>query len=159
MENRGTRFTLTDLPEEWETYCCSRRPDLKPYEVWEDFRDYWKAKTGQNATKLDWQATWQTWVRNTRRKPVFAPEPPKRSYPQSKPIQAGRADSAAYREFRDRMTKLKPASRSVGTFVSLGEVVTLRPGAGLPETCEPQFHRDAEWMSERAAIQHEGDPV
>lgn len=29
------------------------------------FIDYWKAKGGQNATKLDWDATWRNWVRRT----------------------------------------------------------------------------------------------
>ncbi|MGX1096530.1 hypothetical protein [Amorphus sp. MBR-141] len=27
------------------------------------FRDYWHAKTGQGATKADWQATWRNWIR------------------------------------------------------------------------------------------------
>lgn len=27
------------------------------------FRDYWIAKAGANATKLDWQATWRNWMR------------------------------------------------------------------------------------------------
>ncbi len=27
------------------------------------FRDYWRSKTGANATKIDWQATWRNWVR------------------------------------------------------------------------------------------------
>lgn len=27
------------------------------------FRDFWVAKTGANATKADWQATWRNWVR------------------------------------------------------------------------------------------------
>lgn len=27
------------------------------------FRDFWTAKTGQDATKADWQATWRNWVR------------------------------------------------------------------------------------------------
>lgn len=27
------------------------------------FRDYWNAKTGKDATKHDWQATWRNWVR------------------------------------------------------------------------------------------------
>ncbi|MET3559777.1 uncharacterized protein YdaU (DUF1376 family) [Bartonella japonica] len=30
------------------------------------FRDYWKAKSGANATKTDWQATWRNWVRNSK---------------------------------------------------------------------------------------------
>ncbi|KQY73963.1 hypothetical protein ASD52_26395 [Ensifer sp. Root142] len=28
------------------------------------FRDYWNAKTGKDATKLDWPATWRNWLRN-----------------------------------------------------------------------------------------------
>lgn len=27
------------------------------------FVDYWTAKTGQQATKLDWEATWRNWIR------------------------------------------------------------------------------------------------
>lgn len=30
------------------------------------FVDYWKAKTGQGATKLDWDATFRNWIRNAR---------------------------------------------------------------------------------------------
>lgn len=32
----------------------------------ESFRDYWTAAAGQKAVKLDWAATWRTWVRNQR---------------------------------------------------------------------------------------------
>lgn len=31
----------------------------------EKFRNYWQAKTGAGATKLDWPATWRTWVLNS----------------------------------------------------------------------------------------------
>jgi hypothetical protein len=27
------------------------------------FRDFWHAKAGSGATKLDWSATWRTWCR------------------------------------------------------------------------------------------------
>lgn len=27
------------------------------------FVDYWKAKAGQHATKVDWNATWRNWIR------------------------------------------------------------------------------------------------
>jgi hypothetical protein len=30
----------------------------------EKFRDYWCAKSGKDATKTDWPATWRNWVRN-----------------------------------------------------------------------------------------------
>jgi hypothetical protein len=29
----------------------------------EKFKDYWHAKAGKDATKLDWQATWRNWIR------------------------------------------------------------------------------------------------
>lgn len=59
----GTRFDLVTLPEEWRAYCEENRKDLKPDAVFEDFRDYWIAKPGAAALKLDWAATWRTWVR------------------------------------------------------------------------------------------------
>ena len=31
------------------------------------FVDFWRAKAGKDAVKLDWQATWRNWVRNSRR--------------------------------------------------------------------------------------------
>ena len=31
----------------------------------EKFRDHWAAKPGKDGTKLDWQATWRTWVRRS----------------------------------------------------------------------------------------------
>jgi len=31
----------------------------------QDFSDYWMAKSGQGATKVDWSATWRRWCRNT----------------------------------------------------------------------------------------------
>lgn len=34
----------------------------------EKFRNYWLAKTGANATKLDWSATWRNWVLNAQRR-------------------------------------------------------------------------------------------
>jgi Mg-chelatase subunit ChlD len=42
------------------------RPDLFIDSVAHQFRDFWIAKTGTGATKLDWQATWRNWVRNHR---------------------------------------------------------------------------------------------
>lgn len=29
----------------------------------EVFTDYWQAKTGKDATKMDWNATWRNWIR------------------------------------------------------------------------------------------------
>jgi hypothetical protein len=32
----------------------------------EKFCNYWRAKTGRDATKLDWEATWRNWILNAR---------------------------------------------------------------------------------------------
>jgi uncharacterized protein YdaU (DUF1376 family) len=42
------------------------------------FRDYWIGKTGANATKLDWEATWRNWVRSNAKR--YRPnQPPKKT--------------------------------------------------------------------------------
>ncbi|MCA1440457.1 hypothetical protein I6F07_09570 [Ensifer sp. IC4062] len=42
----------------------------------EKFRDYWCAKAGREATKLDWQATWRNWIRNAGRPRAFGGRAP-----------------------------------------------------------------------------------
>jgi hypothetical protein len=32
----------------------------------EKFKDYWIAKGGREACKLDWEATWRNWCRNAK---------------------------------------------------------------------------------------------
>jgi hypothetical protein len=72
---RGTR-----LPTDWKpspedvAYCKTERPDLLPSLVAQNFFDYWTAKSGQAATKVDWSATWRSWVRKERTE--NAPRPP-----------------------------------------------------------------------------------
>jgi hypothetical protein len=38
------------------------------------FRDYWTAKAGSGGVKLDWQATWRNWVRNSAEKLGKSPQ-------------------------------------------------------------------------------------
>jgi len=38
--------------------------------VSEQFRDYWLAKSGADACKADWEATWRNWVRRERERPI-----------------------------------------------------------------------------------------
>lgn len=86
---RGAR-----LPEEWipsdETrqLIASERPDLDLRKEHQDFCDYWHAKAGKDATKIDWDLTWRRWMRNQGQRPgggqpaltpvraPFTPEPP-----------------------------------------------------------------------------------
>ena len=63
---KAKRLSLEELPKEWEDFCNKERPDLKPLNVWNQFRDYWIAQGGQKGTKLDWFATWRNWVRSQR---------------------------------------------------------------------------------------------
>lgn len=39
----------------------------------EDFRDFWTAKSGSDAAKLDWSATWRRWVREEAKRRRKAP--------------------------------------------------------------------------------------
>lgn len=64
---RGTRipdpFILTAAMRE---YAATKRPNVDLIEETEKFVNYWRAKTGRDATKLDWTATWRNWILNAR---------------------------------------------------------------------------------------------
>jgi hypothetical protein len=66
--SRGTRipdyFTLTD-----ERAAVALAEKLDPRRTFADFRDYWIAKAGKDAVKLDWEATWRVWCRKDFNKP------------------------------------------------------------------------------------------
>jgi hypothetical protein len=69
---RGTRLQPDWIPsEDQKRFAKEERPDLDLKTVADSFRDYWVAKAGKEAAKLDWDATWRNWVRNQRAgKPV-----------------------------------------------------------------------------------------
>jgi len=64
---RGSRLAqdwfLSKSLGEWAQ---QERPDLDVRQVAEQFKDYWIAQAGQKGVKLDWDATWRNWVRNTK---------------------------------------------------------------------------------------------
>jgi len=64
---RGSRLTqdwvLTNPMDQWAK---QERPDLDVRQVVEQFKDYWISQPGQKGVKLDWDATWRNWVRNTK---------------------------------------------------------------------------------------------
>ena len=70
---RGSRLTqdwvLTNPMDQWAK---QERPDLDVNQVAEQFKDYWISQPGQKGVKLDWDATWRNWVRNTK---VVKPNP------------------------------------------------------------------------------------
>lgn len=59
---RGSR-----LPSDWQASgddeAFARSLGLNPARILASFRDYWTAKSGADATKLDWSATWRNWCR------------------------------------------------------------------------------------------------
>jgi hypothetical protein len=64
---RGSRLTqdwvLTNPMDQWAK---QERPDLDVNQVAEQFKDYWISQPGQKGVKLDWDATWRNWIRNTK---------------------------------------------------------------------------------------------
>ncbi|WP_208434673.1 DUF1376 domain-containing protein [Bartonella taylorii] len=72
--SKKTKRVKTDrgcrLPEDFEPdYDFAIAEGLPPERVKVEiakFRDYWTAKSGKDATKIDWQATWRNWVRNSK---------------------------------------------------------------------------------------------
>jgi len=66
-QQRGSRLAhdwlLSKSMGDWAT---QERPDLDVRQVADQFKDYWVAQAGQKGVKLDWDATWRNWVRNTK---------------------------------------------------------------------------------------------
>lgn len=77
---RGTRipedFKPTDDMIDWAREKTSH---VDPIRETEKFIDYWRAKAGRDAAKIDWSGTWRNWMRNaeerapTRSQPVPRP--------------------------------------------------------------------------------------
>lgn len=65
---KGTRLPENwVLPKSWGEFALAEKPNWSADDVRrvaEDFRDYWLGKSGKDATKVDWLATWRKWVRS-----------------------------------------------------------------------------------------------
>lgn len=60
---RGTRIPQDwVLPDEWKEWAIEQGADATL--EGDKFYNYWIAKSGQGATKLDWGATWKNWILN-----------------------------------------------------------------------------------------------
>lgn len=70
-KKRGSR--LADdwvLPKPWGEWALSQFPNWSVQEIRtesEKFRDFWISKSGKDAAKLDWEATWRNWCRNAKK--------------------------------------------------------------------------------------------
>lgn len=68
-----------EIPSEWIIWARADRgwSEGEARAEGASFVDYWHAKSGRDATKLDWQATWRNWCRNSRRQaPALQPAVP-----------------------------------------------------------------------------------
>lgn len=57
------------LPQPWGEWALAEQPSWTPdgvRHVADTFRDYWAAKGGADARKVDWEATWRNWVRREK---------------------------------------------------------------------------------------------
>ena len=65
---RGARLGPDwQLPKAWGDWALAEYPQWTAEKVRREgaaFRDHWAAKTGKDATKLDWLATWRNWCRS-----------------------------------------------------------------------------------------------
>jgi hypothetical protein len=67
---RGTRLPNGwTLPPEWAAWATGQRywTAAETDAEAELFANYWQAKSGQAAVKVDWQKTWRNWVRQSHR--------------------------------------------------------------------------------------------
>ena len=63
QSRRASRLSPDWKPSQKDLYYCkSKRPDIDPFELAERFRLYWLAESGAKARKMDWHATWCSWV-------------------------------------------------------------------------------------------------
>ena len=68
QEPRTRESRATRLPADWEpsdeliAFMRKERPDLSPMHTILKFCNYWHSKSGKDATKLDWNKTFQNWV-------------------------------------------------------------------------------------------------
>lgn len=74
---RGTRITEDWTPSDaLMDWAEKDTPNVDVQVETDNFVDYWLAKTGKDATKLDWGRTWQRWMRTAEsRVPAWKREP------------------------------------------------------------------------------------
>lgn len=88
--DKGSRLSITELPDDWKAFAEQEEPDLDPKRLFENFHDYWTGLSGAKAIKKDWAATWRNYVRSFKnapdwkRRPMLKPEAANRPQYQTK---------------------------------------------------------------------------
>lgn len=82
--DRGTR-----IPDDWQPdrdYARGKGLDDRTIDrEAEKFRNFWRAKSGAGAIKLDWLATWQNWVMTAAQHQGERTQPPRGTHSNGKP--------------------------------------------------------------------------
>lgn len=89
----------------------------------EKFRNYWAARSGAGATKLDWPATWRNWCLSVAEKLGCAPRPPGATIPQIDPKKLTREQWAPIMAIYEKTSNWNPL---------------YGPEPGLPGSLAPQ---------------------
>lgn len=64
---RGTRIQEDfEITQPMRTWAATKAPGIDLGLETEKFINYWVAKSGKEATKLDWTATWRNWILNAK---------------------------------------------------------------------------------------------
>ena len=87
--DRGSRFTLSSLPDDWKDFAEQEAPDLDPTRLFDDFHDYWTSLSGAKAIKKDWTATWRNYVRSFKNAPDWKRRPMLKRAPTHSPSRPG----------------------------------------------------------------------
>lgn len=99
---RGTRipddFTVTPAMVAWAR---EHTPHVDGRLETEKFIDYWQAKAGRDATKIDWVKTWRNWMRNAEER---APRTPRGVQANGLSIGTAGQRCANLQQFKGRFT-------------------------------------------------------
>ena len=71
---KGSRLNSDWIPSDaMLAYAAEKCPRVNASSEAENFRDYWISKPGAGGVKLDWEATWRTWVRRAEQNAATRP--------------------------------------------------------------------------------------
>lgn len=68
---KGSRLPADfSVDEQLLQYTLENAPSIDVKKELENFRDYWDSVAGAKGVKLDWRATWRTWVRRSHERAI-----------------------------------------------------------------------------------------
>ena len=106
---RGSR-----LPDDWHP----RAEDGIDNQELAKFRDYWKAVPGQKGIKLDWDATWRNWLRNSGKSSNAKPSVELRTGPRNVFKPEPEMPKLSEEELKERARRVDDILKGIGRPVS-----------------------------------------